>query len=204
MKFTRADKFRVGHNRVIVVEADSLAALANTVRHDMERDNNIEFVLIREGDALASDPVIWDSREVPVFYEDILEAAMKQADVELGHLDPGLPNYQNVQSMLDTVYYEQPMRDRSTIWTHTPVPVDFPLAAVNARFEQRAMSVLGDWDEPVNLQKWDGTLPDEIRTRYDSEFTDGRYVEYGVRQSWMMYLDCALQHYALQKLLTRV
>lgn len=197
MKFTRADKFRVGHNHVIVVEADSLAALANTVRHDMERDNNIEFVLIRMGDALASDPVIWDSREVPFKLSSAIRAKTAPDDGRT-------PNYSAVQGMLDTVYYEQPMRDRSTIWTHTPVPVDFPLAAVNARFEQRAKSVLGDWDEPVNLQKWDGTLPDEIRTRYDSEFTDGRYVEYGVRQSWMMYLDCALQHYAIQKLLTRV
>lgn len=128
---------------------------------------DVEFILIREGE-YAYDPVVWDSRTAdpkPVVYqEDLLEADMKRAMEELGDLDPG-----------------------DCIWTHTPVPEGFQLATVNARFERRAASVLGDHENGVDLRRWQ---PHE-----KEGFRDYRYKAVGVRTAWMMYLDLALEHF---------
>jgi len=128
---------------------------------------DVEYILIRDGVVNAEDPVIWDSRIAlkPVVYqEDLLEADMKRAMEELGHLDPG-----------------------DGIWTHTPVPACFPLASVNARFEKRAASVLGDHNLNVDFSTWQ---PHE-----KEGFRDYRYKFVAVRTAWMMYLDLALAHF---------
>lgn len=128
---------------------------------------DVEFILIRDGVINAEDPVVWDSRDQVkkvVYQEDLLEADMKRAMDELGHLDPG-----------------------DCIWTHTPVPEGFQLAAVNARFEERAASVLGDYDGSVDFSRWQ---PHE-----KEGFRDYRYKQPGIRAAWMMYLDLALEHF---------
>lgn len=63
------------------------------------------------------------------------------------------------------------------IWTHEPVPLGFPLAAVNKQFEERAQVVLGD--------------PDYVGPMF-TKGEDGRYLFVGVQSAWMMYLDRAL------------
>lgn len=73
------------------------------------------------------------------------------------------------------------------IWSHAPVPVGFPLQDVNARFELRAASVLGDYDGKVDFSTWQ---PHE-----KEGFRDYRYKQPGVRAAWMMYLDLALKHF---------
>lgn len=73
------------------------------------------------------------------------------------------------------------------IWTHTPVPEGFPILEVNTRFEERAQSVLGDYDGSVDFSVW---MPSE-----KEGFRDYRYKKEAVRMAWMMYLDLALEHY---------
>ena len=73
------------------------------------------------------------------------------------------------------------------IWTHTPVPVGFPLQTVNARFEKRAASILGDYDVNVDFSTWQ---PHE-----KEGFRDYRYKLPALRASWMMYLDLELAHF---------
>lgn len=128
---------------------------------------DVDFIIIREGVVSHKDPVVWDSRDQVkkvVYQEDLLEADMVRAMEELGHLDPG-----------------------DGIWTHTPVPAGFPLATVNARFEKRAASVLGDYDSAVDFSTWQ---PHE-----KEGFRDYRYKQPGVRAAWMMYLDLELAHF---------
>lgn len=126
-----------------------------------------KYILIREGDALASDPVVWDSRnqvKQVVYQEDLLEADMKRAMAEVPNPDPGL-----------------------MIWTHTPLPDCFPIEVVHARFEKRAASVLGDYDCRIDFKVWQ---PHE-----KEGYGDYRYKSTTVRAAWMMYLDLALEHF---------
>lgn len=74
-----------------------------------------------------------------------------------------------------------------SIWTHTPVPVGFPIVAVQAEFEELAISVLGDWDSIPNLEKC--TRTNNIK------FIDNRYGSESVRAAWMMYLELAIKHF---------
>lgn len=77
-----------------------------------------------------------------------------------------------------------------SIWTHTPVPVGFPIVKVQAEFEEHASGVLGDYDSPVNFDKC-GQY-DDTRT---NTFNDYRYVSESLRAAWMMYLDLAIRHF---------
>lgn len=70
---------------------------------------------------------------------------------------------------------------QETIWTHVPVPEDFPLQGIKDRFEQRAQIVWGDY----------GTDLSHIFKQLD----DGRYGTSLVHFAWMLYLDLALQHF---------
>lgn len=74
-----------------------------------------------------------------------------------------------------------------SIWTHTPVPVGFPIVAIQTEFEELALSVLGDWDSIPNMDKC-------TRTNNIS-YTDNRYVSESVRAAWMMYLTLAIKHF---------
>lgn len=74
-----------------------------------------------------------------------------------------------------------------SIWTHTPVPVGFPIVKVQAEFEGYASGVLGDYDSPVNFVKCTRTT--------SMHFTDNRYVSESLRAAWMMYLDLAIRHF---------
>jgi|GEM_PF-4725310 len=65
------------------------------------------------------------------------------------------------------------------IWTHVPVPLGMPIAAINKRFEERAARLLSDVDHDVDL----------------SLAEDNRYLEDAVRCAWMMYVDLAIDHY---------
>lgn len=71
------------------------------------------------------------------------------------------------------------------IWTHTPVPMGMNIEAVHKRFEERAASVLSDYEEPTDLSP-------------DPSYADGRYRDITVRTAWMMYLDLAIEHFLTQ------
>jgi hypothetical protein len=62
------------------------------------------------------------------------------------------------------------------IWTHTPVPLGFPIDAVHTQFEQRAAVVLSDGEFPVDFSRID----------------ENRYANAIVTCAWMMYLDLAI------------
>lgn len=66
------------------------------------------------------------------------------------------------------------------IWTHTPVPYGMDLEALKRKFEQRASSVLGDYDSEVDFSR-------------DPVYPDGRYLNKSVRAAWMMYVDQAIE-----------
>lgn len=73
------------------------------------------------------------------------------------------------------------------IWTHTPVPMGFDLIALKQQFEERAASVLGDYDQVVHFIKCKEVLNHSIE--------DNRYYDPTVRAAWMMYLDQAIEHH---------
>lgn len=75
-----------------------------------------------------------------------------------------------------------PIELRPRIWTHVPVPYGMNIQAVHARFQERVVSVLGDYDSPVDLS------PDPF-------YPDGRYQAVSVRTAWMMYLDLAIEQF---------
>ncbi|MNP47278.1 hypothetical protein D3C76_1413230 [compost metagenome] len=75
------------------------------------------------------------------------------------------------------------------------MPGGFPLERVVEQFEKRAACVLSDFDEPANLERWLPDTPHKTSDQYDCSFDDGRYIDVGVRQAWMMYLDLALEHF---------
>lgn len=77
-----------------------------------------------------------------------------------------------------------------SIWTHTPVPMGFDLIALKQQFEERAASVLGDYDSSVNFDVF-GQY-DDTRT---GTYSDHRYVDPTVRAAWMMYVDQAIEHF---------
>lgn len=77
-----------------------------------------------------------------------------------------------------------------SIWTHTPVPVGFPIVAVQTEFEATACNVLGDYDNTPNFDKC-GQY-DDTRT---NSYNDNRYVSESVRAAWMMYLELAIKHF---------
>lgn len=74
-----------------------------------------------------------------------------------------------------------------TIWTHTPVPMGFDLIALKQQFEERAASVLGDYEytPPFTVYSPDGT----------GMFKDNRYACPSLRAAWMMYVDQAIEHF---------
>lgn len=73
------------------------------------------------------------------------------------------------------------------IWTHTPVPMGFDLIALKQQFEERAASVLGDYDHKVLFIKCNEVLNHSIK--------DNRYYDPTVRAAWMMYVDQAIEHF---------
>lgn len=77
------------------------------------------------------------------------------------------------------------------IWTHTPLPVGMDPHALKAKFEERAASVLGDYDTVVSFIKCSELV--------DISINDNRYADPTVRAAWMMYVDQAIEHFvALQ------
>lgn len=76
------------------------------------------------------------------------------------------------------------------IWTHTPVPMGLDVIALKQRFEERAASVLGDYDTVVNFDLC-GQY-DDTRT---NTFGDNRYIDPTLRAAWMMYVDQAIEHF---------
>lgn len=86
--------------------------------------------------------------------------------------------------------YIQSIGNRSvvpSIWTHTPVPMGFDLIALKQNFEERAASVLGDYEytPPFTVCSPEGT----------GMFKDNRYVCPSLRAAWMMYVDQAIEHF---------
>ena len=79
------------------------------------------------------------------------------------------------------VWHYGPVDVKPRIWTHTPVPHGMPIEKVHARFEERAASILGDWDTPVSFAT--------------GACGDNRYKDITVRTAWMMYLDRAVEEY---------
>lgn len=73
------------------------------------------------------------------------------------------------------------------IWTHTPIPVGLDIVSLKQRFEQRAASVLGDYD---SAPCFDVHSPER-----GGLYKDNRYVHVGIRAAWMMYLDQAIEHH---------
>lgn len=73
------------------------------------------------------------------------------------------------------------------IWTHTPIPVGLDIVSLKQRFEQRAASVLGDYD----------SVPNFVVCSPESGwiYKDNRYLCVGIRGAWMMYLDQAIEHH---------
>lgn len=73
------------------------------------------------------------------------------------------------------------------IWTHTPVPMGLDVIALKQRFEERAASVLGDYEytPPFTVCSPDGT----------GMFKDNRYVCPSLRAAWMMYVDQAIENF---------
>lgn len=73
------------------------------------------------------------------------------------------------------------------IWTHTPVPMGLDVIALKQQFEERAASVLGDYEytPPFTVCSPDGT----------GMFKDNRYVCPSLRAAWMMYVDQAIEHF---------
>lgn len=67
------------------------------------------------------------------------------------------------------------------VWSHTPFPWGMNPEAIQAKFEERAVSVLGD-----NVY-----TPDF--TKYWNE--DNRYMHINLREAWMMYVDLSIEHY---------
>lgn len=74
-----------------------------------------------------------------------------------------------------------------SIWTHTPVPVNFPIIAVQAKFEERAADVLGD--------EMGAPCFDKCADRAMHRIKDNRYWSVAVRCAWMMYLDLAIEQF---------
>lgn len=74
-----------------------------------------------------------------------------------------------------------------SIWTHTPVPIGFDLIAIKQQFEERAASVLGDYDHVVHFIKCNEVHNHSIK--------DNRYYDPTVRSAWMMYVDQAIEHF---------
>jgi len=74
------------------------------------------------------------------------------------------------------------------VWTHVPVPFGMDLVALQKKFEERAVSVLGDYHN--------GT-PQLLKCVPDGPFIwkDNRYYCEGVRMAWMMYVDLAIEHF---------
>lgn len=86
--------------------------------------------------------------------------------------------------------YIQSIGNRSVvpaIWTHTPVPMGLDVIALKQRFEERAASVLGDYDSVPNFIK---CIPEG-----NFIFKDNRYYCDGIRGAWMMYVDQAIEHF---------
>lgn len=192
MMFTIALKSkRSRFNHVVLKPFDDLEKAIAWSRNELKTEDGLEHILIRVGDAVPKDPVVWDSRndKAPVVYqEDLLEADMVRAQAEIAHLDPdpGLIDTPPPEPFSEDVCNAIALLFARPIWTHTPVPKGFPLRLVNARFEHRAASVLGDYDSPVkfNVHYLKGDI-----------YTDFRYTDITVRTAWMMYLDLALEHY---------
>ena len=74
-----------------------------------------------------------------------------------------------------------------SIWTHTPVPMGLDIIALKQQFEERAASVLGDYEytPPFTVCSPDGA----------GMFKDNRYVCPSLRAAWMMYVDQAIEHF---------
>lgn len=74
-----------------------------------------------------------------------------------------------------------------SIWTHTPVPMGLDVIALKQRFEERAASVLGDYDTNASFIKCNEVHNHVIK--------DNRYYDPTIRAAWMMYLDQAIEHH---------
>lgn len=94
---------------------------------------------------------------------------------------------EGVESALDPVIWDSRKHPKPVIWTHTPVPVSFPLQLMHERFERRAASILSDYDCRIDFKVWQ---PHE-----KEGYQDYRYKSTTVRAAWMMYLDLALEHF---------
>lgn len=77
------------------------------------------------------------------------------------------------------------------VWTHTPLPVGMDPHALKAKFEERAASVLGDYDTIVSFIKCNELL--------DVSINDNRYADPTVRAAWMMYVDQAIEHFVAKE-----
>lgn len=77
------------------------------------------------------------------------------------------------------------------VWTHTPLPVGMDARALQSKFEERAASVLGDYEytPPFTVYSPDGT----------GMFKDNRYACPSLRAAWMMYVDQAIEHFVASK-----
>lgn len=81
-------------------------------------------------------------------------------------------------------YFEVPTVP--AVWTHCPLPIGMKAHELQAKFEERAASVLGDHDCEVDLSKC--SSPDDL-------YNDHRYWSVTVRAAWMMYVDQAIEQF---------
>lgn len=65
------------------------------------------------------------------------------------------------------------------VWSHTPFTFGMDPEAIQTKFEERACSVLADYEYDHPMRK----MP------------DGRYHDFGLRAAWMMYVDLSIEHY---------
>lgn len=67
------------------------------------------------------------------------------------------------------------------VWSHTPFTWGMNPEAIQKKFEERAVSVLGD-----------STYTPDF-TKYWNE--NNRYMHINLREAWMMYVDLSIEHY---------
>lgn len=134
--------------------------------------------------------VVAPNRNTPFVFLKVfenLDAAIVWSCGEIAMQDAKYVLIREGELASDPVVWDSRKQPKTAIWTHTPVPPSFPLNIVNARFEERANSLLGDHDSGVDFSTWQ---PHE-----KEGFRDFRYKQPGVRMAWMVYLDLALAHF---------
>lgn len=73
------------------------------------------------------------------------------------------------------------------VWSHTPFLWGMYPEVIQAEFEERAASVLGDHESTPCFRK--------CAPAGGGVYTDNRYYSEGIRMAWMMYVDLSIEHF---------